>query len=110
MNVGLFFTLAIGALLLFFVFERLRQLLRQKRHERLRARPLPDNYLRILQSNVPLYSCLPEELQADLHANINVFLDEKEFHGRGGLDITDEMRLRVAGNACILLLNRPNNG
>ncbi|MEQ9021726.1 MAG: zinc-dependent peptidase, partial [Pseudomonadales bacterium] len=43
-------------------------------------------------------------------ANINVFLDEKEFHGRGGLDITDEMRLTVAGNACILLLNRPNNG
>lgn len=110
MNVGLFFTLAIGALLLFFVFERLRQYLRQKRHERLRARPLSDNYLGILQSNVPLYSCLPEGLQADLCANINVFLDEKEFHGRGGLDITDEMRLTVAGNACMLLLNRPNIG
>lgn len=109
MNVGLFFTLAITALLLFLASGRLRHWLRQKRRDRLRVRLLPDNYLHILQGNVPLYSCLPEELQSDLCANINVFLDEKEFYGRGGLEVTDEMRLTVAGNACLLLLNRPNN-
>lgn len=104
-----FFALVIGVVLLVVVFNRLRRKQRQRRREWLRAQTLADNYVRILQTNVPLYSCLSDELQAELCANINVFLDEKEFHGRGGQEITDEVRLTVAGNACMLLLNRPGD-
>jgi Mlc titration factor MtfA (ptsG expression regulator) len=35
-----------------------------------------------------------------------VFLDEKSFEGCGGLAITDEIRVTIAGQACILLLGR----
>jgi Mlc titration factor MtfA (ptsG expression regulator) len=41
-----------------------------------------------------------------LHARINVFLDEKRFEGCGGLEITDEIRVTIAAQACMLLLNR----
>ena len=37
---------------------------------------------------------------------IQVFLDEKEFEGCGGLTITDEIRVTIAAHACLLLLGR----
>jgi len=49
---------------------------------------------------------MPEELQMQIQGLIQVFLDEKRFIGAGGLDITDEMRVTVAAQACLLLLNR----
>lgn len=81
-----------------------RQLRRQ-----LRARPFPDGWEKILRANVGLYPRLPEELQAELKGHIHVFLHEKKFEGCGGLALTEEMRVTVAGLACLLLLNRPSN-
>jgi len=49
---------------------------------------------------------LSPDLREALHGRINVFLDEKEFIGCGGLEITDEIRITIAGNASILLLGR----
>jgi Mlc titration factor MtfA (ptsG expression regulator) len=57
---------------------------------------------------MPLYERMPPELQQRLQGLVNVFLNDKSFFGSGGLEITDEMRLAVAGNACLLLLNRDN--
>ncbi len=37
---------------------------------------------------------------------ITLFLDDKTFHGCAGLQITDEMRVIIAAEACLLLLNR----
>ena len=55
---------------------------------------------------MPLYGKLPTKLRQELHGHINVFLKEKDFIGRADLTITDEIRVIVAGNACLLLLNR----
>jgi len=71
------------------------------------AQRLPAAHVALIERNVPLYRRLPEPLQAQLHGLVNVFLDEKQFEGCGGLEITDEVRLTVAAQACILLLNRP---
>ncbi len=57
---------------------------------------------------MPLYQRLPSDLQLRLQGLVNVFLNDKNFFGSGGLAVTDEMRLTVAGNACLLLLNRDN--
>lgn len=57
--------------------------------------------------NVALYRKLPQNLRAQLRGHIQVFLGEKDFEGCGGLVINDEIRLTIAGQACILLLNRP---
>lgn len=77
------------------------------RRRRFKARPFPQEWERILQQNVGLYRILPAELKTQLHDHMKVFLAEKSFEGCGGLEITDEIRVTVAGQACLLLLNHP---
>jgi len=93
----------LGALLIWF---GRRQLIKLKR-ARLRNQPVSTRLLNILNSNVGLYSQLPDDLKSELHGHINVFLAEKQFMGCDELEVSDEMRVTVAGLACILLLNRP---
>ncbi len=66
--------------------------------------PLPPQWEAIVNRRVSYYHCLPADEQDDLRAFIQVFLDEKPFEGCGGLEITDEIRITIAGYACILLL------
>lgn len=65
---------------------------------------LDSSWIDILQSNVSIYAKLPQALRQELHGYINILLDEKEFIGCDGIEITDEIRVTVAGNACLLLL------
>ena len=55
---------------------------------------------------MPYYKYLTPEEQQELHGHIQVFLHEKEFEGCEGLKITDEIRVTIAAQACILLLHR----
>lgn len=84
----------------------IRRQVREERRQKLRQRPFPNEWKAILEKNVHLYPALPRELKSELHGHIQVFLAEKNFEGAGGLAITDEIRLTVAAQACILLLNR----
>lgn len=59
-----------------------------------------------MTKNLPIYHTLPEALKQQLHGLVNVFLDEKHFVGCGGLEITDEIKVTIAAQACMLLLNR----
>ncbi len=83
-----------------------RRAMRNKRRKRLLAEPLKSEWTAILEKNVPLYNRLPAELKGQLKGLINVFLAEKSFEGCGGQEITDEVRVTIAGQACMLLLNR----
>ncbi len=74
--------------------------------EKLKKSELPPAWLCILKNNIALYNKLPFELQYKLHGLINIFLYEKDFSGYGGLEITDEIRVTIAAQACILMLNR----
>ncbi len=56
---------------------------------------------------MPLYRRMPEDLRKRLLALTQIFVREKNFVGCNGLEVTDEMRVLVAANACVLLLNRP---
>ena len=59
-----------------------------------------------MERNVPLYRRMPEPLRRQLHGLVQVFLAEKRFEGCGGLTITDEIKVTIAAQACMLLLNR----
>ena len=59
-----------------------------------------------LRANMGLYPRLTPDDQGELKRHILVFLDEKHFEGCRGVEITDEMRVTIAGNACLLLLHR----
>jgi Mlc titration factor MtfA (ptsG expression regulator) len=55
---------------------------------------------------VPIFRGLPSADQAELLGHVQVFLNEKYFEGCGGLKVTDEMRVTIAAQACLLLLHR----
>ena len=76
------------------------------RRRRLRSRPIPQAWRDILERKLPYYRCLPPEDRRELEGHIQVFLAEKYFEGCAGLKITDEIRVLIAAQACILLLHR----
>jgi MtfA peptidase len=80
--------------------------LRKRRRQRLFGSGLPERQRQILGRNLPLLRRLPPELRQELYGHVNVFLDEKRWLGCGGLELTEDMRVTIAGNACVLLLNR----
>jgi hypothetical protein len=79
---------------------------KKRRRQKLRRTPLPQSWLSVLKTNVPLYNRLSLADQIELRGHIQVFLAEKLFEGCRGLEITDEIRITIAAQACILLLHR----
>ncbi len=77
----------------------------RRRWEKIRRQPFPADWLAILETNVPVYSHLVPEEQTALQGHVLVFLAEKTFEGCAGLVITDEIRVTVAAQACLLLLH-----
>ena len=82
------------------------RLLRQRRRKRLQARPFPERWLTLIQNHVLFLNRLPAKDRAELLGHIQVFLAEKRFEGCGGFEVTDEVRLTIAAQACLLLLHR----
>jgi len=62
--------------------------------------------MRMIERNVPFFRRLSANDQAELLGHTQVFLAEKRFEGCGGLAITDEIRMTIAAQACLLLLHR----
>jgi Mlc titration factor MtfA (ptsG expression regulator) len=81
-------------------------LLKRRRRRQLRAQAFPADWRSIVARNVPIFRRLPRADQAELLGHIQVFLDEKHFEGCGGLEVTDEIRVTIAAQACLLLLHR----
>ena len=76
----------------------------QRRRAGLRAQAFPVAWRRILRRRVPAVAGLPADLQQRLKGHIQVFLAEKSFIGCQGQAITDEVRVTIAAQACLLLL------
>lgn len=79
-------------------------LLKKRRRERIRAQPFPPEWLAIIERNVPMYARLSETDRRELLRRVLVFVAEKNFEGAGGLEMTDEVRVTIAAQACVLLL------
>jgi Mlc titration factor MtfA (ptsG expression regulator) len=89
-----------GALLLAWAWPRWRL-------QRVLARPLDPVQLGHIERNVDQYRGMPPAMQAQLQRLVKQFLHQKTFVGCAGLEVTDEMRVTIAAQACLLLLNRP---
>lgn len=81
-------------------------LLRKRRRRALAAQPFPEDWLETIEHNVPFFRRLASKDKMELLGHIRVFLSEKRFEGCGGLKLTDEIRLTIAAQACLLLLHR----
>lgn len=80
-----------------------------RRRKKLIQEPFPPVWEEIIQRNVAHYGMLDEVERARLRALIQVFIAEKYWEGCGGLDLTDEIRVTVSAQACLLLLGLPHN-
>lgn len=69
-------------------------------------KPFPTEWRRILKSNVPYFYNMPADLQLQLKKHVQIFLSEKQFEGFEGVEIDDEIRVTIAAQACLLILNR----
>ncbi len=79
----------------------------KKRHRAtIASRPFPAAWAEIVARNVPYVATLDQSDAAELRTHIQVFLAEKHFEGCGGLELTEEIRVTVAAQACVLLLHR----
>lgn len=84
-------------------------LFRKRRRERVRGEPFPAEWRAIIDRNVPLVRRLSDKDREELYGHIQVFIAEKHFEGCGGLELTDEMRVTIAAQACVLLLHRDSD-
>ncbi len=80
--------------------------LKRRRREKIRNGPFPAEWLERIEKNVPLYRRLDATDQKELRGHILVFLAEKNFEGCGGLELSEEIKVTIAAQACILLLHR----
>jgi len=71
---------------------------------RFRREPIPAAWREIVARNVPLAARLGEAERERLLRLTQVFLHDKPMEGVG-LELTDEIRVTVAAQACLLLLN-----
>lgn len=80
-----------------------------RRRKKLTAVPFPTEWEDIIRRNVAHYCMLSDAERAKLRTLIQVFIAEKNWEGAGGLILTDEIRVTVSAQACLLLLGLPHN-
>ncbi|QQR88650.1 MAG: zinc-dependent peptidase [Myxococcales bacterium] len=79
---------------------------REWRRRKVRAQAFPNEWEKWMRERVPYVNQLSEESLTELRKHILVFVDEKNFEGAADLQMTDEIRVTIAAQACILLLGR----
>ncbi len=79
------------------------------RRRRLLTDPFPEAWLECMRRNVGYYSLLTDAERATLREVLRIFIAEKYWEGCGGLVLTDEIRVTVAAQACLLLLGKAHD-
>lgn len=77
---------------------------KSRRRRRIRAAAYPEEWLATLAANVRHFRCLPLELQTRLADKTRIFVCEKTWVPCSQMVIDDEVRVTIAGQACLLLL------
>ncbi len=90
-------------------FVLIKPILIKRRRDIVKKQPFPKGWRQILRNNVPYFYSMPVDIQLQLKQLVLVFLDEKEFYGFEGVEINDEIKVTIAAQACLLLLNRKTN-
>ena len=86
------------------VVSRILLRIRWRRPLTFRVEPIPETWHGIIERNVPLTRKLPADQFTRLLRFTQLFLHDKHIEGCGGLEITEEIRVTVAAQACLLLL------
>ena len=82
---------------------------RDRRRKKLNEAPFPPHWEDIIRRNVAHYGMLEDDQRAHLRALVQVFIAEKHWEGAGGLELTEEIRVTISAQACLLVLGLPHN-
>jgi MtfA peptidase len=75
---------------------------REKKRDKILERPFPAEHVAVLDRNVKHYQRLTSDDQKRLRDLVQVFVAEKHWEGCGGLVLTEEMKVTIAAQACLL--------
>jgi Mlc titration factor MtfA (ptsG expression regulator) len=78
--------------------------LAERRRRRILETPFPPEWRDILRANMVRYAHLSPDERKRLEVLVQVFIAEERWEGGGGLHLSDEIRVTIAGQACLLLL------
>jgi len=98
----------LAALLIFgsyFLSWRMLMGVRWRRRPTLPTDPIPDQWREIVSRQVPVAARLTDAERVKLLRLVQVFLREKIIEGCDGLEVTEEMKVMIAAQACVLLLH-----
>ncbi len=79
---------------------------KRRRREKIGRQAFSSDWRALIAAEVPYYSMLPPADREELERHMLIFVAEKKFEGCFGQKITDEIRLIIAAQACLLLLHR----
>jgi Mlc titration factor MtfA (ptsG expression regulator) len=80
----------------------------ERRRSKILEEPFPALGVAVLERNVKHYGRLDVDAQRRLRDLVQVFVAEKRWEGCGGLDLSEEMKLTIAAQACLLVLALPH--
>ena len=92
--------------LAYFLFKVISKSNLKKHRDKVMSGTFPQKWENYLRKDFELYNYLPEDLKERLRGCILVFIDEKEFIGCAGLEVTDNMKVIVAAQAMLLVLGQ----
>jgi len=80
--------------------------LADRRRRRILETPFPAHWDAIIDEHVAIARRLDPERRQRLRELTQIFIAEKHWEGCGGMDIDDEVKVTVAAQACLLVLER----
>ena len=83
--------------------------LSKRRRRRILAEPFPAGWDAIIDRNVASAGRLAPTARARLRALVQVFVAEKHWEGCGELELTEEVQVTIAAQACLLVLGRDDS-
>lgn len=83
--------------------------IRDHRRKQILEAPFPSEWRGILAEHFPLWDTLSDDERARLGDIIQILVDEKSWEGCGGLEMRDEVKVTIAAQAGLLLLNIPHD-
>jgi len=83
--------------------------LKNHRRKEILKEPFPLKWREILEERVTHYSFLNSDEKIQMEQLVQVFIAEKNFEGCNGLEITDEIRVVISAEACMLILGLPHD-
>jgi len=73
------------------------------------SQPFPNGWDSFLLNNVAHFALLNTDQQTRLRNDLRVLISEKNWEGCRGFEITDEVKVTIAAQACLMLLGRKHD-